>query len=502
MKQNRPKIIGFSASLRNSRRSIENQDLVQDLKEISNKGDLIEYLKNQSKIRLDQFVESGRKEGLPFDEIYRNLKKKKGTQGLSNSEVALAASLWECHQSGCEIEHVTLSDYFLESKKKKNESLLIQKIREADGIILSTPVYFGDRSSLSQSFINFLNQLKDQIDYSKKVYAGISVGAKRNGGQETTLMYQLFDMTHLGFLGVGNDSETTSQYGGTGYAGDIGSMGDDQYGLDVSMGTGRRIAQVCQYLSYKTDKKIDKLKVQFWILQDKQNQVNKVVKELFETVNHLCDFSYIDLCNKEIVRCIACDICPTHISVDEEYRCIINSKKDDFEELHNHLLGSDVIIPVIFSSKNRENVISNYQRFIERTRYLRRGDYVFSDLIVKPLIIEEVYSEENMIIRSMTSFMRHHTILSKPIHVLKHKDELIGLDLIKKDIESNIVDFSELTAQRLLKQSKSNIESNYSPVGYILSAEKDKEDIKLNQRQEMINKRFLNLKKQIKSRLK
>ena len=90
MENNRPKIIGFSASLRNSRRSIENQDLIADLKQIENVKSLVDYLKKQSKIRLDQFVDSGRKEGLPFDQIYRNLKKEKGTQGLSNSEVALA----------------------------------------------------------------------------------------------------------------------------------------------------------------------------------------------------------------------------------------------------------------------------------------------------------------------------------------------------------------------------------------------------------------------------
>ena len=38
------------------------------------------------------------------------------------------------------------------------------------------------------------------------------------------MIYQLHDMMDLGFLGVGNDYETTSQYGGTGHAGDIGTM--------------------------------------------------------------------------------------------------------------------------------------------------------------------------------------------------------------------------------------------------------------------------------------
>ena len=77
-----------------------------------------------------------------------------------------------------------------------------------------------------------------------KLYGGIAVGAKRNGGQETTLIYQMLDMVELGFLAVGNDHETTAQYGGTGHAGDVGTMHKDNYGLDTSLGVGRRMARV------------------------------------------------------------------------------------------------------------------------------------------------------------------------------------------------------------------------------------------------------------------
>ncbi len=58
---------------------------------------------------------------------------------------------------------------------------------------------------------------------------------------------------------------------------------------------------------------------------------------------------------------------------------------------------------------------SNYQRFIERTRYLRRGDYVFSDWLCAPLVIEELGANENMHIRLLTSMLRHHTIMVKPM---------------------------------------------------------------------------------------
>ena len=43
-------------------------------------------------------------------------------------------------------------------------------------------------------------------------------GAKRNGGQETALIYQLVDFINLGMLGAGNDSQRLS---GTIVAGDV-----------------------------------------------------------------------------------------------------------------------------------------------------------------------------------------------------------------------------------------------------------------------------------------
>ena len=61
--------------------------------------------------------------------------------------------------------------------------------------------------------------------------------------------------------------------------------------------------------------------------------------------------------------------------------------------------------------------------------------------------------------------------------------------------------FLKVSAQRLLSQSK-YLNNNYKPVGYILSAEKDKEDVKLNQREKMINKRMDKIEIQIAQRIK
>jgi len=226
------KIVGISASLRNARRGRGNESLVQELNSLSTEDELFEYLHEQASFHLENFVESGRKEQVPFDQLYRNLKRLRGDKGLSNSEIALSSALWSAKNTGVEIEHLSLSEYFLETKERKNIEDLKEKLLDADGIILSSPVYFGDRSSLAQSFYNYLREDKELLSSLKdKVYGGIAVGAKRNGGQETTLIYHLIDMLNIGFMGVGNDSETTSQYGGTGLAGDVGTMNKDSYGL-------------------------------------------------------------------------------------------------------------------------------------------------------------------------------------------------------------------------------------------------------------------------------
>ena len=52
------------------------------------------------------------------------------------------------------------------------------------------------------------------------------------------------------------------------------------------------------------------------------------------------------------------------------------------------LIDVDAVIPVTYCTTDRAGLQSQYQEFIERTRYLRRGDYVFSDILSAPLVLE------------------------------------------------------------------------------------------------------------------
>ncbi|MCE9599008.1 MAG: NAD(P)H-dependent oxidoreductase [Spirochaetia bacterium] len=484
----KPKLLGIAASLRNARWGIGNDKLLSSLKEIATKEELFEFLKVESELHLENFLQAGRKEGKDFLEIYDHLRKNKGDKGLSNSEVALAAALWAALKFGVELDHLSLSEHFLATGQIRNLDKLKEKLISADGLLLSGPVYFGDRGSLAQSLQDLIRQDHDLREHLHgKLYAGIAVGAKRNGGQETTLIYQMLDMIHAGLLALGNDSDTTAQYGGTGHAGDIGTMHKDTYGLDTSMGTGRRIGSLLQKLSHRRE--LDgNPKVLFLILQDRAGEALLRTQQLIAQAGVPIDATFIDIVNKKILRCLACDICPTHIDVDENYRCIISSSKDDMKNLHEDMLHQDAIVPVVLSAIDASEVVNNYQTFIERTRYLRRGDYMLGNTLVAPLIFEELGSRENYAVRMMTSMIRHHTVMAQPMiaHILD------GRILNEGQMKAEFAQFahwaSDIAAARLTEFMDDAV-TKYNPVGYVLSSNKDAEDEKLLKRAKMIEER-------------
>ena len=368
MEPNRPTLVGVAASLRNARWGAGNRGLIDQLSAISSKEALFSFLTRESALHLENFIAAGRKDGKAFTEIYANLRKSNGEVGLSNTEVALAAALWAAQREGVAIDHLSLTEYFTANNEIRNPEELRRRIMQADGLLISGPVYFGDRGSLAESLVDFIAsdpQLTKSAD--GKLYAGIAVGAKRNGGQETTLIYQMLDMVELGFLAVGNDHETTAQYGGTGHAGDVGTMHKDSYGLDTSLGAGRRMARVLKTNS--GGHQLSKVpRVLFIVLRESNGLALREVNELVGRFGGRLEATILDVTKANVKRCIACDICPTHIDVDESYRCIIRSKTDDFDSFHERLLHHDLIVPIVAAVRNRASISSNYQSFIERTR--------------------------------------------------------------------------------------------------------------------------------------
>lgn len=476
------RVLGISASLRNARFGVGNDSMIDELSAISDESALIAYLTAQTRIRLEDFAVAGRAEKIPFDQLYRRLRGLRGERGLSNSEAAMAAALWAALREGARARHLSLAHHFPMSGPPRDLGRLREALVEADAIILSGPVYFGDRGSLAQSLVEMIAADNDLAAVcAGKVYAGIAVGAKRNGGQETTLIYQLLDMVNLDFLAVGNSSHSTSQYGGTAVAGDVGTLHADLEGIETCIGTGRRAARVAELLRrgrQSNARLADRLKIQLWLLQDNREGAGKAMfdawaQEVSAAVGDV-DIKIIDVTTAHVARCIACDICPIDVGPRADYRCIIKSREDFFVQNHQTIVEADGVLLCAYSPANRDEAVSSYQKFIERTRYLRRDNYVFSDLLMAPFVISELSARQNLHLRMLTSAVRHHTVLHHPLIGMVHEGELLGRESMRQFGLSFVRRARELTVARYLQDDRE--EAIYHPKGYEISAEKAFQD--------------------------
>lgn len=495
-------ILGLSGSLRNARVSSKSS-ICDDIRGIVSKDELIDYLKAQSKILVEAYLDANEGNEASYLEVYEKLRKLARDQGLSNSEAALVCGLWGANRKGCDVDYASLARFFPSDGQVRYPEELKNKILACDGLLISGPVYFGDRGSLVQSFIEFCYSDDDILKHLKnKTYAGISVGAKRNGGQETTLVYQMLDMANMGMLSVGNDTETTSQYGGTVVAGDIGKLVDDLYGIDTCISTGRRIAHVSQ-LEEATRHIVPtgKIKIHMLLLQDSLDRkgltyFKKWIEAATKEFPH-AEIVLWDILSKNISRCIACDICPIDVGKAEDYRCIINKKDDFFVNYHKEILDADALLLCAFSPSNRKELLSNYQQFMERTRYIRRDNYQFSDLLVTPFVVSELSARQNIHHRMTTSLIRHQTILSHPLIGMINNEILIN----EQELRDNSFKFIE-TATKLAMGTVENIAENiYQPVGYVISKQKMENDQSSGRMKDLMNSSNVLRNKKRKKRL-
>jgi hypothetical protein len=473
-------ILGLSGSLRNARFRRGSQSLAHEIAVIETEQDLTAYLVAQTRIRADDFLEAGLSRGAPFDEVYRALNRRRFERGLSNSEAATVTALWAAHRAGARISHIGLAEHFPPNGPVREPEHLAQALRAADGIIVSSPVYFGDRGSLVQSLFDFIASDPSLTrDMAGKIYGGLAVGAKRNGGQETTLIYQMLDMLNMGLLAVGNGHETTAQYGGTANAGDIGTFASDVYGFETCVGTGRRVARVAEMRSLCGNGAglADRLSIHLWLVQDDKDgggyhYFRNWAKDLHAR-NPSVNVRIFDAVNDEVVRCLACEVCPTQLGDSRDYRCIVTAADDFFVKHHCELLEADAILLAAYCPEDPATTKSVYQQFIERTRYLRRDNYVFEDLLVAPFVVSPVGTSQNLHIRMAGSMIRHHTVLNRPILAFESEGRIVNAAAVAGQSDLFLARSRELALGRYL-HGKEGIE--YRPVGYQISAAKAREE--------------------------
>ncbi len=389
-------------------------------------------------------------------QMYEYIEECARARRVSNTEGCAIAAAYGARQEGVAVEYLRLNKYINRAGKLRNAGQLLDRLAAADAYLFLSPVYFGDRTSLLFELFSLLRRRK--VSLEGKVSGMISVGAKRNGGQETTNVYTLFDLQQMGSVIVGN-GPPTSQYGGTAVGGNMGTMDNDYFGIMTSMGVGKKTARTVRLLQTQPTRE-KRPRISFWVLEDyRDGRMRSYLENLLPSLPDVAEWSILDLTTSMFGSCIACSKCPNRPEAAEYRCCIVN---DDMRKMHRRLLANDGFVICGLNYVNEARKLSNYQRFVERTRYLRRDDFRFTDIPFCSLSIEEPQANNLFDLKVMTSFMRHNTVAHKGVRVLD-----IGGELLEPDASATLGRFANLCARSLMWRGKqADRQHSYDPVGY------------------------------------
>lgn len=376
---------------------------------------------------------------------------------LSNSEILAAATMKGVYSKGADIEYFPLVVLFhhkessvldLRRRSSKENAVdelayvdtlsiveeklekLCAKIVEADGVILSTPVYFGDRSSVANKFLQVTAR---KTLLQNKIFGVASVGAKRNGGQETCNIYSMIETLNQGALVVGN-GPPTSQYGGTAIGGNPGDVLGDESGIDTAFGVGMKVAHVSEMYSKKKHPAGNvRIRVDILVTMDTSERfLAKYLKDLtIRTAKSTpwVEFVIHELIDSTIYRCLGCTICPVPPGDSEKTtKCTIKDPEDCLEKLRESLRGSDCAIIAGLNILDYEKIIFKYQVLTERMRYIRRSNFELTDLLITGLCYNQFGATANSIhsIKTLTSYIRHNTTFYKPIDIFEYEGKVVN----------------------------------------------------------------------------
>ncbi|MFC1851855.1 flavodoxin family protein [candidate division CSSED10-310 bacterium] len=374
---------------------------------------------------------------------------------ISNSDILAGSALLAMRLHGAEIDYFPLVklfphretkvdyaagqsvDYFLSASDTLSISEvhlaeMIQRIEAADGVVLVSPTYFGDRSSVANKLLQ-ISAIKNMLQ--DKVFGVCSVGAKRNGGQETTIIYSLLEALNQNALIVGN-GPPTSQYGGTAVGGGKGTVVSDNWGLETAFGTGRRVAHVCEILQEAGNDRLSRPpRITILVTIDNADKMlDSFLRHYIDkSLKHLphVDFRIENILDLSIYRCQGCDKCPNEDVLmpggQVTKGCAIRDSEDSMDNIRSILLESDGIIIAGLNVKQHDQLFYRYQVLIERTRYIRRNNFELTDKLITAFCLNQVGARTNpfLSMKTVTSYIRHNAIMHKPIEVFLHEGKVI-----------------------------------------------------------------------------
>ncbi|MDO5851419.1 MAG: flavodoxin family protein [Methanobacteriaceae archaeon] len=173
-----------------------------------------------------------------------------------NTEFLLNTALNSAKKEGVDVKLICLSDFNINSCVACNKckttgecsinddmTVILNEIKNADGLIVGSPVYFGTMTSQTKMFIDRSRPLRSLRSMKNMVCGAISTGGSRNGGQETTIegIHNFFFIQQAIVVG---DSYPTAHYGGIGE----GVTSEDDVGITTASNLGKRVAIVVNQL--------------------------------------------------------------------------------------------------------------------------------------------------------------------------------------------------------------------------------------------------------------
>ena len=137
---------------------------------------------------------------------------------------------------------------------------IIPKLKSCHGLLLATPVYFGQVTAQMKVFMDRTEPLLRYAQspwrgaLKNKIGAGLVIGGNRHGGQETTLqsIHHFFFIHDMIVVGTGSDDRPGCYLGAAATTHPqrgrvIGAVRDDELGMQAARLLSRRLLEVVRF---------------------------------------------------------------------------------------------------------------------------------------------------------------------------------------------------------------------------------------------------------------
>jgi multimeric flavodoxin WrbA len=116
-------------------------------------------------------------------------------------------------------------------------------LRNADGILFGSPVYFGSISGQLKAFFDKTRKYRTEKAFYNKIAAGVTVGTSKYGGQETT-MKALHDIMLVHGMIIVADGYVEDDCGHHGVCAHRPAQ-NDEFAINRAGILGKRMVEVC-----------------------------------------------------------------------------------------------------------------------------------------------------------------------------------------------------------------------------------------------------------------